>query len=290
MIRNSAKFFGLLLTIVTIFGWQELAAKTGPGAHGLSPDYRQLDLFGDAFGLILSDYVEVPDQAKLMQAAINGMLSSLDPHSSFMTLKEYKEFQLESTGKYGGLGLEVTMENDVLKVIAPLDDTPAAHAGILANDLITHLDGEQVLGMTLNEALGKMRGKINTPITLTILRPGKKDPFEVKLTRDVIHINSVKANAEGDIGYLRISSFTEQTQKGLDEAIDQLQRELGPNLKGWIIDLRSNPGGLVDQALSVSSTFLKKGEIVSLRGRNPSKIRHFYQSPACGRVTRRLWC
>src|SRR4029078_4246115 len=134
----------------------------------------------------------------------------------------------------------------------------------------------QVLGMTLNEALGKMRGKINTPITLTILRPGKKDTFEVKLTRDVIHINSVKANAAGDVGYLRISSFTEQTQKGLDEAIDQLQRELGPNLKGWIIDLRSNPGGLVDQALSVSSTFLKKGEIVSLRGRDPSKIRHFY--------------
>jgi carboxyl-terminal processing protease len=280
MTRNNLKLVGvILLTLAGSISWQELGARTRSGTHGLSPDYRQLDLFGNAFGLILSDYVETPDQAKLMRAAINGMLASLDPHSSFMTLKQFKEFQVESSGKFGGLGLEVTMENGVLKVIAPLDDTPAAHAGILANDLITHLDGQEILGMTLNEAIDKMRGQPNTQITLTVLRPGKEDPFDVKLTRDLIHVTSVKANAEGDIGYLRISSFTEQTQSGIDEAVKRLQGELGPNLKGWILDLRNNPGGLVDQAVSVSNTFLKKGEIVSVRGRDPAKIEHLYAKP-----------
>ncbi len=176
MTRNNAKVFGLLLlTIAASVSWQELGARTRSSTHGLSPDYRQLDLFGNAFGLIMSDYVESPDQAKLMRAAINGMLASLDPHSSFMTLKQFKEFQVESSGKFGGLGLEVTMENGILKVIAPLDDTPAAHAGILANDLITHLDGQEVVGMALNEAIDKMRGRPNTQITLTIQRPGKED-------------------------------------------------------------------------------------------------------------------
>jgi carboxyl-terminal processing protease len=149
----------------------------------------------------------------------------------------------------------------------------------LANDLITHLDGEQVLGMTLNEAVDKMRGKINTPITLTILRPGKEDPFDVKLTRDVIRIKSVKANAEGDVAYVRISSFTEQTQEGLDEAIAKLKTEVGPNLKGWIIDLRNNPGGLLDQARSVADTFLNQGEVVSTRGRNASETQRFNATP-----------
>jgi carboxyl-terminal processing protease len=281
MTRDRAKLFGifLLVAIATSVSWQGLGAKNNPSLNGISPDYRRLNLFGLVFGLVLSDYVEVPDQEKLIRAAINGMLASLDPHSSFMSPKQYKEIQVEASGKFGGLGLEVTMENGVLKVVAPLDDTPAAHAGILANDLITHLDGEEVLGMTLDEALDKMRGKINTPIILTILRPGKEEPFDVKLTRDLIRVKSVKGNAEGDIGYLRLSSFTEQTQKGLDQAIAHLERELGPNLKGWIIDLRNNPGGLIDQAISVSNTFLKRGEIVSLRGRGPSKIQRFYAKP-----------
>jgi carboxyl-terminal processing protease len=280
MTRYNAKLFGLLLlAIAASLSWQELGARTRSSAHGISPDYRQLDLFGNAFGLILSDYVEAPDQAKLMRAAINGMLASLDPHSSFMTLKQFKEFQVESSGKFGGLGLEVTMENGVLKVIAPLDDTPAAHAGILANDLITHLDGQEVVGMVLNEAIDKMRGQPNTQITLTVLRPGKEESFDMKLTRDLIHVKSVKASAEGDVGYLRISSFTEQTQTGIDEAVTRLEEELGPNLKGWILDLRNNPGGLVDQAVSVSNTFLKRGEIVSVRGRDPAKIQHLYGKP-----------
>jgi carboxyl-terminal processing protease len=187
--------------------------------------------------------------------------------------------QVQTKGEFGGLGIEVTMENGVVKVVAPIDDTPAARAGLLANDLITHLDGEQVLGMTLNEAVDKMRGKINTPITLTILRPGKEDPFDVKLTRDVIRIKSVKANAEGDIGYVRISSFTEQTQEGLDEAIAKLKTEVGSNLKGWIIDLRNNPGGLLDQARSVADTFLNQGEVVSTRGRNASETQRFNATP-----------
>jgi carboxyl-terminal processing protease len=221
MTRTNERIFGLFLlfTIAASVSWQGLGAKTSSTSEEISPDVRQLDLLGHVFGLVLSESVEVPDQRKLIRAAINGMLASVDPHSTFMDRKELKAFKAEATGKFGGLGLEVTMENGVLKVIAPLDDTPAAHAGILANDLVTHLDGEEVLGMTINEAIDKMRGKINTQITLTILRPGKEDSFDVKLTRDVIRIKSVKANAEGDIGYLRISSFTEQTQRGFEAAI-----------------------------------------------------------------------
>lgn len=173
-----AKAFGVLLLIAIALSvsWQELGAKT-PRAHRISPDYRQLDLFADAFGLILSDYVEVPDQEKLIKAAINGMLASLDPHSSVMNAKELKEFKAEVTGRLGGVGLEVTMDDGVLKVITPLDDTPAARAGILANDIITRLDGEEVNGMTLDEATEKMRGRVNTPVVLTILRSGKEEPI-----------------------------------------------------------------------------------------------------------------
>ena len=275
-----AKAFGVLLLIAIALSvsWQELGAKT-PRAHRISPDYRQLDLFADAFGLILSDYVEVPDQEKLIKAAINGMLASLDPHSSVMNAKELKEFRAEVTGKLGSVGLEVTMDDGVLKVIAPLDGTPAAQAGILPNDLIVRLDGEEVMGMTLSEAIDKMGGRVNTPVVLTILRPGKEEPIEMRLTRELIRVKSVKASAEGDIGYLRVSSFTEQTRKGLDQAISQLGKELGPNLRGWIIDLRNNPGGLVREAIAVSNIFLKEGEIVSLRGRDGPEIQHFYAKP-----------
>lgn len=279
MTRNRAKFFGLLLiAIVASVGWQELGAKT-LRAPGIIPDYRQLDLFGNAFGLILAEYVEVPDQEKLITAAVNGMLASLDPHSSVMNAKELKEFKAEVTGRLGGVGLEVTMDDGVLKVIAPLDNSPAARAGILANDIVTRLDGEEVNGMTLDEATEKMRGRVNTPVVLTVLRPGKEEPVEVRLTRELIRLKPVKANAEGDIGYLRVSSFNEQTRKGVDEAMSRLETQLGPDLKGWIIDLRNNPGGLLDQAISVSNVFLKRGEIVSLRGRETSKIQHFFAKP-----------
>jgi len=205
MTRLSAKVLGLfVVTIAASICWQGLRAKTSR-SHGISPDYRQLELFGDAFGLILSEFVEVPDQAKLIRAAVNGMLSALDPHSSMMNDEELKEFKAEASGRFGGVGLEVTMEDGVLKVVAPLDDAPAMRAGILANDLITELDGEEVLGMSLIEATDKMRGRLNTPITLTLVRPGKEEPFEVKLTREAIRVKSVKANAEG--GYRLSANF-----------------------------------------------------------------------------------
>jgi carboxyl-terminal processing protease len=280
MIRKKTKLFGLLiLTILASVPGEGSGAKTRSTPNWISPDYSELDLLGQVYGLILSQSVEVPDQRKLIRGAISGMLASLDPHSSYMDPKEMKEFNVETGGKFGGIGLEMTMEKGVVKVIAPLDDTPAAHAGILPNDLITHINGEEAAGITLDEATEKMRGKINTPVTLTILRRGREEPFDVKLTRNVIRIKPVKANAEGDIGYVRISSFTDQTQSEIDFAMTKLGRELGPNLKGWIIDLRNNPGGLVDQAISVSNTFLKRGEIVSLRGRDARVVRHFYAKP-----------
>ncbi len=216
-----------------------------------------------------------PKRTSSSNSAINGMLTSLDPHSSYMTAKRFQEMQVQTKGEFGGLGIEVTMENGVVKVVAPIDDTPAARAGIMTNDLITKLDGEQVQGLTLNEAVDKMRGKINTPITLTILREGK-DPFDVKVTRDVIRVRSVKSNTENDdIGYIRISSFTEQTQEGLEAAIADIKKKTGNKLKGYVIDLRNNPGGLLDQAISVSDTFLDRGEVVSTRGRNADETQRF---------------
>ncbi|CAN5435128.1 hypothetical protein BH10PSE7_BH10PSE7_44930 [soil metagenome] len=239
--------------------------------------YKQLNLFGDVFDRVRSDYVENPDEEKLIDAAINGMLTSLDPHSSYMNAKRFQEMQVQTRGEFGGLGIEVTMENGLVKVVSPIDDTPAAKAGILANDFITQIDGEQVQGLSLNEAVDKMRGKVNTSITLTVMREGK-DPFDVKLNRDIIRVKSVKSNLEGDkkdVGYIRISSFTEQTQEGLDNAMATLQKEAGANLKGYIIDLRNNPGGLLDQAISVSDTFLDRGEVVSTRGRHADETQRF---------------
>jgi carboxyl-terminal processing protease len=195
-----------------------------------------------------------------------------------MNAKRFQEMQVQTRGEFGGLGIEVTMENGVVKVVAPIDDTPAARAGVLANDLITEIDGEQVQGLTLNEAVDKMRGKVNTPIVLTIVREGRKDPLELKLVRDIIRVKSVKSELEGpqkDVGLIRISSFTEQTQEGLEAAIGRLKKDAGSNLKGYIIDLRNNPGGLLDQAISVSDTFLDRGEVVSTRGRNADETQRF---------------
>lgn len=252
--------------------WQAFDAAT---AASNADTYKQLNLFGDVFDRVRSDYVEVPEEDKLIESAINGMLTSLDPHSSYMTPKRFQEMQVQTRGEFGGLGIEVTMENGVVKVVAPIDDTPAARAGVMTNDLITKLDGEQVQGLTLNEAVDKMRGKVNTPITLTIVRDGK-DPFDVKVTRDVIRVKSVKSDVENDdIGYIRISSFTEQTQEGLEAAIADIKKKSGNKLKGYVIDLRNNPGGLLDQAISVSDTFLDRGEVVSTRGRNADETQRF---------------
>ena len=237
--------------------------------------YKQLNLFGDVFDRVRADYVEDPDESKMIEAAINGMLASLDPHSSYMDAKHFEDMSVQTKGEFGGLGIEVTMENGVVKVVAPIDDTPAAKAGLMANDLITKIDGTDIQGMTLNEAVDKMRGGVNTPITLTIQRKDQA-AFDVKLVRDRIRVQSVKSDVEGDdIGYVRISSFTEQTQEGLEKAFTSMKAKMGTKAKGYIIDLRNNPGGLLDQAISVSDSFLDKGEVVSTRGRHAEETQRF---------------
>jgi carboxyl-terminal processing protease len=239
--------------------------------------YRQLNLFGDVFERVRSDYVEVPDDSKLIESAINGMLAGLDPHSSYMDPKSFKDMQVETSGEFGGLGIEVTMEDGLIKVVAPIDETPAAKAGILANDLITNLDDDQVQGMTLNQAVEKMRGPVNTKIKITIMRKGQDKPIEVSLTREVIRVRSVRSQVEGDdVGYIRMTQFTEKTTDGLKKAISDITAKMSNDkLKGYILDLRNNPGGLLDQAISVSSAFIQRGEIVSTRGRNPEETQRF---------------
>jgi len=247
------------------------------GATAAATDtYKQLNLFGDVFERIRSDYVEEPDDAKLIESAINGMLSSLDPHSSYLNAKDYQDMQVQTRGEFFGLGIEVTMENEVIKVISPIDDTPAAKAGILAGDLITQLDGEEVRGLTLRDAVEKMRGPGNSSIVLTVVREGVDKPMKITVVRDVIRVQSVKSRQEGDIGYLRIASFSEQTMEGLEKAIDKIETDIpADRLKGFVLDLRGNPGGLLDQAVLVSDAFIDKGEIVSTRGRRADEVQRF---------------
>jgi carboxyl-terminal processing protease len=253
-------------------------AQLGPtGATAAATDtYKQLNLFGDVFERIRSDYVEEPDDAKLIESAINGMLSSLDPHSSYLNAKDYQDMQAQTRGEFFGLGIEVTMENEVIKVISPIDDTPAAKAGILAGDLITQLDGEEVRGLTLRDAVEKMRGPANSSIVLTVAREGVAKPMKITVVRDVIRVQSVKSREDGDIGYLRIASFSEQTMEGLEKAIDKIETDIpADRLKGFVLDLRGNPGGLLDQAVLVSDAFVDKGEIVSTRGRRADEVQRF---------------
>ena len=261
-------------------GLATLVLQTGmlPGAIAASSEtYRQLGLFGDVYDKVRTGYVEPPNEAKLIEGAINGMLTSLDPHSSYLSPNEFKEMQTETRGEFGGLGIEVTMEEGLIKVVAPIDETPAARAGILANDIITQINGEPVQGLTLNQAVDKMRGPVNSSVKLTIQRKEKKEPLEVELTREIIRIRPVRARTEGeDIGYLRITQFNEQTYEALRAAIKTIAGEVGPDkLKGYVIDLRNNPGGLLDQAIMVSDAFLERGEIVSTRGRNAEETQRY---------------
>ena len=239
--------------------------------------YRQLNLFGDVFERVRADYVEKPNDGKLIETAINGMLAGLDPHSSYMNAKSFRDMQVQTRGEFGGLGIEVTMEDGLIKVVAPIDDTPAAKAGIRANDIITELNGEQVQGLTLNQAVEKMRGPVNTKINLTIRRKGVDKPLEVSITRAIIRVRSVRSHIEGgDVGYIRLTQFNEQTTEGLKKAIADIKAKVANDkLKGYILDLRNNPGGLLDQAISVSDAFLQKGEIVSTRGRNAEETQRF---------------
>ena len=237
--------------------------------------FEMLDLFGQVFEQVRREYVEDVSDKKLIESAIQGMLRSLDPHSVYLTEESYDAMRTNTRGEFGGLGIEVTMdESGYVRVVSPIDETPASRAGVEAGDLITHLDDEPVQGLTLNEAVEKMRGPVGSDIVLTIVRNGE-DPFDVTITRDQIKIQSVRSRVEGDVGYIRITSFSGQTQAGLDRAIDKIKDELGEGIQGYVIDLRNNPGGLLDQAISVSDTFLDRGEIVSTRGRDPESIQRF---------------
>ncbi|ODS00535.1 peptidase S41 [Methyloceanibacter methanicus] len=270
MRKSEYALWALLVVAVIAAGTTMVSLARSPSASAANSEiYKQLDLFGEVLERVRADYVEEPKDAKLIESAINGMLTALDPHSAYLNPKHFRDMQVQTRGEFGGLGIEVTMENGVVKVVSPIEDTPAARAGLMSGDLITHLDKEQILGLTLQEAVEKMRGPVNSPIMLTIVREGVEDPFEVKVVRDMIHINPVKYNAEGDdVGYIRITTFNEQTTENLVKAVNDLEKQLGSNLKGYIIDLRNNPGALLDQAISVSDSFLDQGSIVLTRGRN----------------------
>ena len=249
-----------------------------PKAYATAAEtYRQLNLFGDVFEKIRNDYVEKPDEGKLVEAAINGMLSSLDPHTSYMDPDAYREMQRSTKGEFGGLGIEVTEEEGLIKVVSPIDDTPAAKAGIMSGDVIAGIDGASTQGMTLDQAVDKMRGPINSAVTLKIARGTKKDLKDYKITRAVIEVQSVKGEVkDGDVGYIRITQFTEKTASGLHSVMDRIKSQAsGDKLKGYVIDLRNNPGGLLDQSIEVVNTFVDKGEIVSTRGRNPDDAQRF---------------
>jgi carboxyl-terminal processing protease len=265
---------GAALTLITT---QPRIVFDGSSAKAAAADtYRQLSLFGDVFERVRADYVEKPDDSKLVESAINGMLAGLDPHSSYMDAKSFRDMQVQTRGEFGGLGIEVTMEDGLIKVVAPIDETPAAKAGVMANDIITHLDDEAVQGLTLNQAVDKMRGPVNTKIKLKIVRKGAEKPIDIAITRDVIRVRSVRSNLNGDdVVYIRVTQFNEQTTEGVRKAITELTTQTGDKLKGFIIDLRNNPGGLLDQAISVSDQFLERGEIVSTRGRNAEETQRF---------------
>ena len=236
--------------------------------------YKQLNLFGEVYERVRSEYVEEIKDKDLIEAAINGMLQSLDPHSSYLNSDSFEEMKVQTKGEFGGLGIEVTMENGLVKVVSPIDETPAAKAGIRSGDYISHIDEEAVMGLTLSEAVDKMRGPVNTPILITVIRKGE-EPFDVKIIRDIIKITSVKIQVHEEVGYLRITSFTQKTYKNLIKEFSKLEKQMSGNMKGLVLDLRNNPGGLLDQAISVSDAFLDRGEIVSTRGRETNTEQRF---------------
>jgi carboxyl-terminal processing protease len=245
------------------------------GANDTSA-YSQLDLFSDAFDRVRSNYVRPVKDSELIDAAIQGMVSNLDPHSSYMDAKMYGDMQITTKGEFGGVGIEVTQdEGGLIKVISPIDGTPASRAGIKTGDRIAGIDGNSIAGLPLNEAIDKMRGPAGSKITLTILREGEKKPFDVTLVRAIVSVDAATYRREGDIGYIRLPGFNEQTADGLEKAVRDLKKQIGPGIKGYVLDLRNNPGGLLDQAIQVSDDFLGSGEIVSTRGRHPEDTQRY---------------
>jgi carboxyl-terminal processing protease len=254
------------------------AAHSAPQGDD-SSTYELLNLFGEVFDHVRTDYVEPVSDEKIIESALNGMLTSLDPHSSYMNEKQFGEMKVQTKGEFGGLGIEVTMENGLVKVVSPIDETPAAKAGVKPGDFIAEIDGQQVMGMSLSDAVEKMRGPVGTSVKITILREGSKEPIKLTLKRDVIRIQSVRSRSEGDVAYLRITSFSEQTASAMISAFEKEKSAIGSDLKGIVLDLRNNPGGLLDQAIEVSDAFLDRGEIVSTRSRKPEESRRYSATP-----------
>jgi carboxyl-terminal processing protease len=246
-------------------------------AHGANDmtAYRQLDLFSDAFERVRANYVRPVQDHELIDAAIQGMVSNLDPHSSYMDAKSYADMQITTKGEFGGIGVEVTMEDGLIKVITPIDGTPGAKAGLKPGDFIAAIDGVSIQGFALNDAIDKMRGPEGSKVTLTVIRSGDKKPFDVTLTRAIVQVDSVRWHREGDVAYIRMPGFNEQTADGLEKGVRELRKQIGPGLKGYILDLRNNPGGLLDEAIQVSDDFLNSGEIVSTRGRHPEDTQRY---------------
>jgi carboxyl-terminal processing protease len=281
--RKNALFFlgaasGICLTLLVTApqgGQWVAAAKAAAGAG--ADTYAQLNLFGEVFERVKADYVEKADDSKLIEGAINGMVTSLDPHSRYMNDKAWRDMQETTQGEFGGLGIEVTMEDGLIKVVAPMDDTPAKKAGILSNDLISEIDGEAVQGLSLEQAVNKMKGPVNTKTRLKVIRKGLDAPLDVSIVREIIRVRPISYHTDGgDIGYIRISSFNEQTTDGLKKAIADIAKEIpSDKLAGYVVDLRNNPGGLLDQAVSVTSAFMARGEVVSTRGRTPEETQRY---------------
>ena len=271
--------FGLSLGVMTAL--QFAAPVLAQSSSERSSVYEQLDLFGDIFERIRSQYVEEVDEAELIEAAINGMLTSLDPHSSYMSPKAAADMRVQTRGEFGGLGIEVTQQDGFVKVVSPIDGTPADAAGIEAGDFITHVDGETVLGLTLNQAVEMMRGPVGSEIIITVVREGEDEPFDVSIIRDTIKLTAVRSRVEGSSVVLRITTFNDQTYPNLSDGIAKQVEELGGivNVNGFVLDLRNNPGGLLSQAIRVSDAFLEKGEIVSTRSRDPQDGDRYNASP-----------
>ena len=263
-----------------------IALSVLPEAKGASDmgAYQSLDLFSNAFERVRANYVRPVQDSELVNAAIQGMVTSLDPHSSYMDAKAYNDMQITTKGEFGGVGIEVTQEDGLIKVISPIDGTPAAKAGIKSGDRIAGIDGISIAGLPLNDAIDKMRGPAGSKITLTILREGEKKPFDVTLQRAVVQVDADTWRREGDVAYIRLPGFNEQTAPGLEKGIRELKKQIGPGIKGYIIDLRNNPGGLLDQAIQVSSDLLNGGEVVSTRGRHPEDTQR-YDAKGGGDIT-----
>jgi carboxyl-terminal processing protease len=263
-----------LFSVVAFSTMLAIAPAVAIAAESDEETFRQLELFGDIFERVRAQYVDEEADKDLIEAAINGMLQSLDPHSSYRNEDNFRDMQVQTRGEFGGLGIEVTMEQGLVRVVSPIDETPAARAGIEAGDFITHLDGESVLGLTLSDAVDKMRGRVGSDIDLTIRREGQ-DAFDVTVTRDVVRIRSVRSRVEGKAGYIRVTTFNEQTMEGVESSMASLKAELGDDIIGVVLDLRRNPGGLLDQAVKVSDAFRARGAIVSTRGREVDASQRF---------------